>query len=85
MTSLLGQVGFVDLHEDRRTHNFVVSSEDEYLEAMLQGTPMGHSLREETPDIQAKVIEKTRRNLQSWRTSRGFELPCECVLVTGRK
>lgn len=85
MTSLLAKTGFADFTEDRRTHAFVVSSEQEYLEAMLEGTPMGHSIREETPEIQAKVIEKTRRNLQRWRTNGGFELPCECVLVTGRK
>ena len=85
MTSLLARAGFVDLAEDRRTHMFAVSSEDEYLDAMLHGTPMGHSIREETPEIQAKVIEKTRQNLRAWRTNGGFELPCECVLVTGRK
>lgn len=85
MASLLADAGFVDLAEERRTHVFAVSSEEEYLDAMLHGTPMGHSIREETPEIQAKVIQKTRLNLQPWRTDGGFELPCECVLVTGRK
>lgn len=85
MTALLAQVGFGGLTEDRRTHAFVVSSEEEYLEAMLEGTPLGHSVREETPEVQSRVIEKTRANLQAWRRDGGFELPCECVLVTGRK
>ncbi len=85
MTSLLAKVGFVDLTEERRTHLFRIASEDDYLDAMLNGTPMGHSIREESPDVQAKVIAKTRQNLRAWRSNGGFEIPCECVLVTGRK
>lgn len=85
MAALLETVGFHDAREERRTHDFVVASEDEYLEAMLQGTPMGHSVREEDPAIQAKILAKTRQNLQRWRTPRGFELPCECVIVHATK
>lgn len=85
MAALLEKVGFEGASEERRTHHFVVASEDEYLEAMLQGTPMGHSIREEDPATQAKILAKTRENLQAWRTARGFELPCECVIVGARK
>ena len=85
MTALLAPAGFTDFTEERRTHMFVVASEHEYLDAMLHGTPLGHSIREESPEVQARVLEKTRANLQPWRTDGGFELPCECVLVTGRK
>lgn len=85
MTALLAKAGFRDLTEDRRTHHFAAADEDEYLETMLRGTPMGHSLREENPEIQEKVIAKTRANLRAWRTPQGIEIPCECVLVTGRK
>ncbi len=71
MTALLAKVGFQDTCKERRTHHFVVASEDEYLELMLRGTPMGHSIREEDPATQANILAKTRENLQSWRTPRG--------------
>ncbi len=85
LAGLLASVGFKDLDEDRRTHRFVVSSEDEYVDAMMHGTPMGHSIREETPENQEKVLAKTRENLRQWRTNGGFEIPCECVIVRGWK
>lgn len=85
MISLLSAAGFRDLTEDRRTHLWVLADEKEYLDAMLHGTPMGRSIREEEPAIQEKIIAKTVQNIQAWRTKRGLEIPCECVLVTGRK
>ena len=85
MARVLESAGFREIQENRRTHDFVVASEDEYLEMMLQGTPLGHSIREEDPAIQAKILVKARENLRAWRTRRGFEIPCECVIVTGRK
>lgn len=85
MTGMLAGVGFADLREDRRSHEFATADEEEYLDAMLNGTPMGHSLREEDPEVQRQVLARTRQNLQAWRTPRGIRIPCECVLVTGRK
>lgn len=85
MVDLLSKVGFHDLKEERRTHRWVMADEQEYLDAMLHGTPMGHSIREEEPATQEAILAETVRNLQAWRTKRGFEMPCECVLVTGRK
>ncbi len=85
LAGLLAQVGFTDLHEEHRSHLFAFRDEDEYLDSMLTGTPMGHSIREESPEIQAKIVAKTRENLRPWRTGNGLEIPCECVLVTGRK
>lgn len=85
MVALLASAGFHDLTEERRTHLWVIADETEYLDAMLHGTPIGHSIREEDPATQEKIIAKTVRNLQEWRTKRGFEIPCECVIVTGRK
>ncbi len=85
MMDLLSKAGYHDLKEERRTHLWVMADEKEYLDAMVHGTPMGHSIREEEPATQEKIIAKTVQNLQSFRTRSGFELPCECVLVTGRK
>ncbi len=85
MTSLLAEAGFWDLREERRTHEFVTADEEEYLDAMLNGTPMGHSIREEAPEVQRQILAKTRQNLQAWRRPAGIRIPCECVLLTGRK
>lgn len=85
LSALLASVGFRDLHEERRSHRFVASDEDEFFNILLNGTPMGHSLREEDPEVQRKVVAKARANLRPWRTKRGFEIPCECVLVRGWK
>jgi len=85
MAALLGNVGFRESREERRTHHWVLASEDDYLEAMLQGTPLGHSIREEDPETQAKILAKTRENLQQWRTRQGVEIPCECVIVRATK
>ncbi len=85
MARLLESVGFKDARETRTTHHFVAASEDEYLDAMLRGTPMGHSIREEEPGTQAKIVAKARQNLRAYRTARGFEVPCECVLVSAVK
>lgn len=85
MTAMLAGVGFTDLREERHSHEFVTANEEEYLDAMLHGTPMGHSLREESPEVQRQILAKTRQNLQAWRTPDGIRIPCECVVVTGRR
>ncbi len=85
MAHLLESVGFKDTQEHRYTHHFVAADEDEYFDAMLRGTPMGHSIREEDAATQAKILAKTRENLRPYRTSRGIEIPCECVIVSAVK
>ncbi|HYT17238.1 MAG TPA: methyltransferase domain-containing protein, partial [Thermoplasmata archaeon] len=85
MVKLLEDAGFSETKEDRKTHSFVWKDETDYLETILGGTPLGHSLKEEDPPVQQKILARTRENLRKWRKGRTIEIPCECVIVTARK
>ncbi|MCA1812736.1 MAG: methyltransferase domain-containing protein [Halobacteriales archaeon] len=85
MVAFLEKAGFRDAREARSTHVFPYRDEAEYLELLLQGTPIGHSLSEEEPKVQEEVLRKTRANLAAFRTARGLELPAEHVVVTATK
>ncbi|HEX9340583.1 MAG TPA: class I SAM-dependent methyltransferase [Thermoplasmata archaeon] len=85
MVKLLEDAGFSETKEDRKTHSFVWKDEAEYLETILGGTPLGHSLKEEDPPVQEKILARTRENLRKWRKGRTIEIPCECVIATARK
>ena len=85
MVKLLEDAGFGEAKEDRKTHSFVWKDEADYLETILGGTPLGHSLKEEDPPVQQKILARTRENLRKWRKGRSIEIPCECVIVTARK
>jgi hypothetical protein len=64
---------------------FPPASEDQDIEGFVGGTPLGHSIREEDPPIQEKILTRTRENLRRWRTAKGIVIPCECVILTARK
>src|SRR6266581_232557 len=85
MVKLLEDAGFSEAKEDCKTHSFVWKDEADYLETILGGTPLGHSLKEEDPPVQKKILARTRENLRKWRKGRSIEIPCECVIVTARK
>jgi ubiquinone/menaquinone biosynthesis C-methylase UbiE len=85
MVRFLEASGFHGTHEERRSHNMVYENEDRYLESILKATPIGHSLLEESVDVQAEVLRDTRRNLEPWKTPGGLVLPGECVFVTATK
>ncbi|MFA5896902.1 MAG: methyltransferase domain-containing protein [Thermoplasmata archaeon] len=85
MVKFLEAAGFTDAREERRTHKFVAPNADEYLDLLLKATPLGHSLREEDPPVQKKILARARENLKPWTTRSGIEVPCECVIVTARK
>ncbi len=58
------------------------ADEDAYLEAVLRGTPVGHSLEEESQAVQDAVMEETRWNLDRWADGDdGFVLDGETVVV----
>ena len=52
---------------------------------MLRATPLGHSLSEESAEVQTEVKHETWLNLQRWKVPAGLALPGECVFVTARK
>ncbi len=85
MTTLLETAGFRNAREDRRTHLLRWADEEQYLESLLKATPIGHSLSEETPEVQQEVLHDTRSNLKQWKTESGLAIPGECVFVTADK
>jgi ubiquinone/menaquinone biosynthesis C-methylase UbiE len=84
MVTFLEAAGFHDAREERRTFTMAFRDPDEYLETILKGTPIGHSLSEESPEVQAEVLAKTRENLRRWSTPNGVTLPAEVVFVRAR-
>ncbi len=85
MVAFLEAAGFKDAVEQRRTHEFRAARADDFLDQILRATQLGHSLREEDPPVQEKILAKARENLRPWTTRRGVSVPCECVIVTARK
>jgi ubiquinone/menaquinone biosynthesis C-methylase UbiE len=86
MVAFLADAGFKDGKERRTTHEWTFQDADHFLEFILKGTPLGHSLREEEPAVQEEVLRKTRANLARWTKPDGrVAAPAECVVVTARK
>lgn len=85
LVDILRKAGFEDVHESRVSHDWRFADEEAYFHGTLQGTPIGHSLREEDEDVQREVMAKTRANLQAWKTPDGIRLPAEAVIVSARK
>jgi SAM-dependent methyltransferase len=85
MVRFLNAAGFSGGAERRVNHPWTFRSEEEYLSAVLTGTPLGHSLSEESPEVQEEVLRKTRQNLQRYRSNGGFVLPAEAAVVTAHR
>ena len=85
MVKLFEDAGFHEAKEERKTHAMTYKDENEYVDVFVEGTPLGHSIREEDPLVQKQILTRTRENLRPWRTRKGIEIPCECVIVTARK
>lgn len=85
MVAFLEAAGFRRASEHRVTHMMRYNDGDAYLNSILKGTPIGHSLSEEPPEVQDEVLRKTRANLQKWSTPEGILLPAECVVVRAEK
>lgn len=81
MVALLHEAGFERAEESRTVHAVQFATADDYLNALLKATPIGHSLSEEDPPVQQEVLHKTRENLERYRTGEGLSLPAEFVVV----
>jgi len=81
MVAFLEAAGFHRASENRHTYLMSFRDEDDYLQTLLKGTPIGHSLSEESTEVQAEVMAKTRANLKQWVTTEGIALPAEVVFV----
>jgi len=85
LAKLLADAGFGETQEERRTHTMAFKDEDEYIEILVEGTPLGRAIQEEDPLVQKKILAKTRANLRKWKSRKGILIPCEGVIVTGTK
>lgn len=85
LAAMLRQVGFADTEESRVTGAWRAESPEAYLRTVLDGSPLGHSLKEEEPAVQEAVARKALENIRRWRSNGGVEIPAECVIVTARK
>ena len=82
MARFLESSGFRVVSERRVDHPWVFASEEEYLASIRTATPIGHSLSEETPEVQQEVLAKTRENLTKWKAvGGGLRIPAEAVIV----
>jgi ubiquinone/menaquinone biosynthesis C-methylase UbiE len=82
MVRFLEAAGFREAREKRVTHLWRFQHAEDYLDTILSSTPLGHSLREESPEVQRDVLRKTKENLRRWEVGSGLELPAEAAIVT---
>jgi|SRR5208337_1042335 len=86
LVAMLEKHGFSNAREVRLTGAAVSDSVDEYLNMLLEGSPIGHSLSEENEDTQRKVIEKVKHNISKYYTpGQGVKIPAECAIVSAAK
>ncbi len=85
LTTMLEKIGFSNPKEVRTTGSWRAPNIEDYLTMLLEGTPLGHSLSEEDAEVQKTVLEKTRRNIERYKTSEGVSIPAECVVVLASK
>jgi SAM-dependent methyltransferase len=85
MVAFLETAGFQNALEERRRHSLKFDDEEAYFQALLKATPIGHSLSEESEEVQKEVLRKTRENLVPWNTPEGLSIPGEGVIVLARK
>jgi ubiquinone/menaquinone biosynthesis C-methylase UbiE len=82
LTAMLETIGFVHSKEARVTNNWVANSVEDYLNMVLDGSPLGHSLSEETQETQRNVIEKAKRNIAQYAVhGKGVSIPAECIIA----
>ncbi len=86
LAAMLETIGFVNAKEVRVTNNWVADSVEDYLNMVLEGSPLGHSLSEETQETQRNVIEKAKRNISRYAVpGKGVSIPAECVVLRASK
>jgi SAM-dependent methyltransferase len=81
MVSFLEGAGFQKASETRRRYSLKFADKAAYFQTMLKATPIGHSLSEESKDIQEEILRTTSVNLGQWERSDGLTIPGECVIV----
>ena len=85
LTAMLEKQGFVNKKEARVNGTWTAAGVEEYLRMCLDGSPLGHSLGEEDPEVQKLIRDKCRRNIAQYMRSEGVSIPAECVIVLASK
>lgn len=85
LAAMLEKTGFENSKEIRTKGNWYAPTVEDYIRMLLEGTPLGHSLSEENTDVQNKVLEKTRSNVEKYAAAEGVSIPTECVIVLSSK
>lgn len=85
LVAILEKAGFARAEERRVTLDWTFRDEEQYLDSVLKGTPIGHSLSEEDEAVQEQVLRETRENLKRWKTAGGIVMPSEAVVVSAVK
>lgn len=81
LVAMLEGIGFANAKESRVKGNCVAKTVDDYLNMLLEGSPLGHSLSEENEDTQRKIVEKSKRNISQYAVpGKGVSIPAECVI-----
>jgi ubiquinone/menaquinone biosynthesis C-methylase UbiE len=85
LADMLRKAGFEKAREVRTAGVWTAATAEEYLTMILEGTPLGHSLSEEEPNVQKQILAKARGNIERYETSQGVSIPTECVIVLASK
>lgn len=86
LADILRKAGFEGMREERITHMWRFPSPQAWLDALLRGTPLGHSLSEEEPQVQEAILAKTAVNMQRYVHRDGTVIaPTEALVVSARK
>ncbi|HKZ48763.1 MAG TPA: methyltransferase domain-containing protein [Thermoplasmata archaeon] len=85
LVAILERAGFARCEERRVTLDWTFRDEEQYMDSVLKGTPIGHSLGEEDEAVQKQVLRETRENLKRWKTAGGIVMPSEAVVVSAVK
>lgn len=86
LAGILQKAGFTKVREETHDRAATFASPQEYEEAFLKGSPVGHSLSEEPPEVQAEVLRKTRENVKRYTAADGtVRMPAQARVVLGVK
>ncbi len=85
LTAMLDGLGFVDSKEFRMRGNFEAESAEAYLTMFMDGSPLGHSLSEESREVQDEVLKDARERIGRYASDGKISIPAECVMVVTRK
>jgi len=85
LVNMLKEIGFENPTEVRKAGNWTANSVDDYLSMLLDGSPLGHSLNEETDEARKVIREKSKINISHYSKPNGVSIPAECVIVAATK